>query len=375
MTRSPTIVLCCGEMSGDLHAAELVRRLRERMPSCRVVAMGGDRCRDAGAELIYHYRDVAILGFTGVVHNLPRLARLERRLRRAIAAADLFIPVDYPGLNLRLSEHARRHGVPVLYYISPQIWAWGAGRVDRIARSVDCMAVILPFEKALYERHGVRVEYVGHPFVVDHTLPDPLGQDARTGVGLLPGSREQEVRRILPELVGAARRMRREHQNLGFTIGRSPAVDPMLYERIVAARGEGTGPIAYDDDAVAVMRRSRLLLVASGTATLQGALMETPLVIVYKVSPVNYVLARRVVRIETIGLVNVVLGEPVAPELIQGRASSGEVAREGLRLLVDTARRDAMVERFRGLRAMLGGGGGCARVAEIAATLLEGGAP
>jgi lipid-A-disaccharide synthase len=374
MRSNPTILLCSGETSGDIHAAQLVRHLRDRLPDARILAMGGDRCRDAGAELLFHYRDYAVLGFSGVLANLPRFLRLERSLKARLRdGVDLFIPVDYPGLNLRLASYARGRGVPVLYYISPQVWAWGAGRLDKMARSVDRMAVILPFEKDLYRRRGIPVEFVGHPFVVDHELPDPLPGSEREGVGLLPGSRVQEVSRVLPVLLKTARAMREgggDGGACGFTIGRSREVPDSLYRSIIASAGEGLD-VAVDDDAVGVMRRSRLLLVASGTATLQGALMQTPLVIVYKVSELNYFLARRLIKIPNIGLVNVILGDRVCPEFIQGDATAERIAPAALELLPGAGPREAMLARFEQLRRMLGGGGGCARVAEMAADLLE----
>jgi lipid-A-disaccharide synthase len=372
MRPDPTILLCCGEMSGDMHAALLIRQLKQQLPGARVLAMGGDHCREAGAELLYHYHDYHVLGFSGVLANLPRFLRLEKSLRSRLEnGVDLFIPVDYPGLNLRLARHARRHGVPVLYYISPQVWAWGAGRIRKLRQFVDRMAVILPFEEPLFRRHGVPVEYVGHPFVVDHELPDPLPPDSRDGVGLLPGSRTQEVRRILPELLSAASRMSRSSPGLRFVVGKSAAVGDSLYEDILGERGDGLD-IRTEHDAVDVMRRSRLLLVASGTATLQGALLATPLVIVYRVSALNYMVASRLVKIPNIGLVNVILGDAVCPEFVQGDATAEKIAPAALELLEDGGRREAMLTRFAELRRMLSGGGGCARVAQIAAELLEG---
>jgi lipid-A-disaccharide synthase len=221
----PSILLCSGEMSGDIHAAQLIRRLYERFPQARVRAMGGDRCEEAGADLLFHYREYAILGFTGVLANIPKLIRLERALKKRLReGVDLFVAVDYPGLNLRLAAYAKKAGVPVLYYISPQLWAWGEGRIEKMARSVDAMAVILPFEEEMYRRRGIRVEYVGHPFVVDHELPKPLPEDERSGIGLLPGSRTQEVQRILPILLGSARRIAAAQPDSSFTVGRSPEV-------------------------------------------------------------------------------------------------------------------------------------------------------
>jgi lipid-A-disaccharide synthase len=356
-------------MSGDIHAAQVVRRLKQRLPDARILAFGGDRCKEAGAELLFHYDDYAVLGITGVLAGLPRFLRLERALKaRLDHGIDVFIPVDYPGLNLRLASHARDCGVPVLYYISPQVWAWGRGRLDKIARVVDRMAVILPFEVELYQNRGVPVEFVGHPFVVDHELPEPLPADARDGVGLLPGSRLQEVKRILPAMVDSAMRMREADPGLEFAVGRSPDVPESLYRELVERAGIDA---TVDGDAVGVMRRSRLLLVASGTATLQGALMRTPLVILYKASPLNYFLGRRLIKIPNIGLVNVILGEAVCPEFIQNGAVPERIVPAALELLEDGERRRHMLGRFEQLTHILSGGGGCERVAEIACELMR----
>ena len=184
--QKPTILVSCGETSGDMHAAVLVERLLERLPGATIVAMGGDRVREAGAELLHHMEDYAVLGFSGILTRLPRFIRLERSLKaRLKRGIDLFIPVDYPGLNLRLASYARGLGIPVLYYICPQVWAWGGKRVATIERSVDSLALILPFEERLF--HSIDREFVGHPFVEDHRLPEPLPQSEREGIGLLPG--------------------------------------------------------------------------------------------------------------------------------------------------------------------------------------------
>lgn len=369
MGATATIVLSSGETSGDLHASHLIRHLRQRIPGVRVKALGGDECQKAGAELLFHFGDYAILGFTGVLANLPKLWRLERAMKRELrSGADLFIAVDYPGLNLRLAEYARRIGVPVLYYISPQVWAWGEGRLDKMKKTVNKMAVILPFEEEIYARRGIPVEFVGHPFISEHALPRTLPAAERRGVGLLPGSRTQEVRRVLPVLLDTARLMAQRQPGLEFTVARSPAVAGSVYDEVERARG---ADVKYDTDAVTVMQRSQLLLTASGTATLQGALLHTPLVIVYRVSPLNYWLARRLVRIDNIGLVNVILGERVCPEFIQGDADAGRVAAAGLELLGDQGARERMLSRFHSLHDTLAGGGGCARVAEMAAEMLS----
>ena len=368
MPNQPKILITCGELSGDMHGAKLVEQLLVRMPHAQILAFGGDRVAAAGATLVRHMEDYAVIGFSGVLANLPRFFALERCLKGVLDnGVDLLIAVDYPGLNLRLAAHAKKRGIPVLYYISPQVWAWGADRVEKMASTVDFMTVILPFEASIYEGKGVPVEFVGHPFVEDHELPQARPQNERAGVGLLPGSRAQEVHRVLPVLLDTAREIRATRPDERFTIGLSPNVPSEVYKKMIDRHGVD---VTLSDDTREVMMGSRLVLVASGTATLQSALFETPLLIVYRVSLLNYLIARRVIKIDNIGLVNVVLGQRVCPEFVQQDARSEEISRAAVQLLEDARARDAMVSRFRVLREMLGGKGGCARVAEIAEQLM-----
>jgi lipid-A-disaccharide synthase len=369
MKDAPTILITCGETSGDHHAAKLVTELYRKIPNARIIALGGDRVREAGAELIHHVDDYAVIGVSAVLTNLPKFAKLERSLKRTLArGVDLFIPVDYPGLNLRLAEYAKKLEIPVLYYISPQVWAWGEGRVDRMAKSVDYMAVILPFEEEIYRDRGIPVEFVGHPLVEDHPLPLPDDQGERIGIGLLPGSRPQEVRRILPVLLETAKRIKQVRPQERFTIGVSPSVPEAVYRRLLE---EHSIEAELSNDTKAVMRGSSLLLVASGTATLEGALFETPLIVVYRLSMFNYLIARRVVKISHIGLVNIILGEEICPEFIQVDAKPESIAERAISILDDPAARDTMVSKFSTLRSILTGAGGCRRVAEISEKLLN----
>jgi lipid-A-disaccharide synthase len=366
-TRNPTILVSCGETSGDIHASVLVKKLLERMPGATIIALGGDRVRDAGAELLHHLEDYAVLGFSGILANLPKFYKLERSLKaRLETGVDLFIPVDYPGLNLRLAAHAHACKIPVLYYICPQVWAWGRKRIAAIERTVDALAMILPFEERLFT--SIRREFVGHPFIEDHALPVPLPQAERDGIGLLPGSRVQEVKRVLPVLLKAAEEIARRDGEQRFTVSTAPWVPGELYRSLIA---KTSIQVELETDALDVMRRSRLVLVASGTATLQAALMETPLIIVYKVSWLNYLVARRLITIDRIGLVNIVLGEHLCPEFIQENAKPSLIAREAERLLAREQERERMVGRFRTLKDLLRGSGGCSRVAELAQGLLE----
>jgi len=318
-------------------------------------------------HLAFDHREYAVIGFTGVLASLPRFAALERRLRSLIRDADLFVAIDYPGLNLRLCAEAKRRGVPVLYYIAPQVWAWGEGRVARIRVHVDRLAAVLPFEEAFFRDRGVNVEYVGHPFLVDHELPEPNAENTRAGLALLPGSRIGEVRAILPVMLAAATRLRARHPALELVVAKSPVVVRAEYDRLLE---RAPGGVALADDAVSVLNGARAALVASGTATLQSALLGTPLAVVYRTSALNYAIARRVVRIENVGLVNVLLGEAVAPEFVQGRATPEALANAADTLLFDDGARATALARFASLRDSLGRGRGCERVAEMAAELL-----
>lgn len=367
MPRPGDIVLCAGELSGDMHAAHVVTHLCGRA-GIRVVGMAGTHCAEAGMDVRLHHRDYAVIGFTGVLAGLPKFYRLERAMKKVIDGASLFIAVDYPGLNLRLCDYAKRRGVPVLYYIAPQVWAWGAGRVKRMKRSVDRVAVVLPFETEIYTRAGITAEFVGHPFVVDHELPPPRPESEREWVALLPGSRESEVRHMLPVLLATAHELRRRRPGARFVVAKSPVVPESTYRALV---GESTLELRLETDAVEALARAQVALVASGTATLQSALLETPLVIVYRTTPANYFLAARLVTIEHVGLVNVLFGAEVAPEFVQGRAEPRAMASAAERLIDDDVQRSATIARFRELRASLAGGGGAGRVAEWAIELMS----
>lgn len=350
-----------------MHAAHVVAALRRRVPGVQVSGMAGAQCAAAGMDVRFEYRDYAVIGFTGILASLPRFYRLEKRLRALIDEADLFIPVDYPGLNLRLCEYARARGKRVLYYIAPQVWAWGAGRVERMRRTVDRVAVVLPFETAIYEKAGMRAEFVGHPFITDHELPAPLPSSSRDGVALLPGSRTGEVRAMLPLFMDAAARLVSRRPGLRVTVGRSPVVEPGIYEQHARAAGV---QVEWGDGAAGVLGKARAALVASGTATLESALLETPLVVAFRTGSLNYALARRLVKIPNVGLVNVLLGEQVAPELLQEKATPEALCAALERILDDETHRNGMITRFRALRAQLARGKGSERVAEMAAELL-----
>jgi len=375
----PKIVIVAGETSGEAHAARLARALKQRNPDCRLYGVGGGAMRAAGVELLAEC-DVGVIGFAEVFRHLPALLRVERRVARFFREErpDLFIPVDYPGFNLRMCRLAKRAGIPVMYYISPQVWAWARGRVGKIARRVDLMVTILPFEKHFYEKAGVRVEFVGHPLLEaleeeetgGRRVVGPGSGPERRVLGLLPGSRENEVGRLFPIMLKAAAALREEF--------------PEIHARVAAASPERANqlrrmiPEGYSWVSIVtgrsreVIRESELVLVASGTATLEAACLETPMVVVYRLSLLSWLIARALIRVPDIALANLVAGRRVVPELVQYEATPRNLARAAGALLRSEARRTEIRVSLKGVRGRLGTPGASTRVADLALSLASG---
>lgn len=359
MTR---IYLFAGETSGDIHGANLIRALREEDPSVECAGVGGRQMADAGMRLDFNLAEHAIMGFVEVVRHLgfirtlfnDTVARLERE------RPDCLVVVDYPGFNIRLAREAKRLGIPVVWYISPQVWAWKKGRVKTIAQIVRKMLVILPFEEAIYRNAGVSCEYVGHP-LVDHLASLTLTGQYRDGltIGLLPGSREQEIGRLLGVMIGVARGIRDRYPHARFVV---PCVDAERETQVRAMAGdfplETTVGKSYE-----VLGGARFCLVASGTATVEAALLGVPMIVMYKVAPVTYALARLLVHVEHIGMVNILAGKRIVPEFIQGAATAESILPEALALLEDGPRRNQMIEDLNKVRDQIGGPGASKRAA------------
>mgnify|MGYP001947603864 CR=1 FL=1 len=373
----PTILLSAGEPSGDLHGGALARALRERWPGARLFGLGGPRMAEAGVELLADLEQLAVMGFVEVLRHLPFHVQLFRRLKQEFheRRPDLVLPIDYPGFNLRLAKEATRAGIPVLYYIAPQVWAWHRSRVRLLAEYTDRVAVVLPFEEAIFREAGVRAEFVGHP-LLDLPVPavtreefcEGLGLDAeRPILALMPGSRSQEVSRHLELFVETAKLVQARRPEVQPVIAASPAVPAEAYSGV---------PFPRTRDSRALLRHARAGLVKSGTGTLEAALAGMPLVIVYRTHPVTYWLARRLVRVDSIGLVNLVAGERVAPEFIQGDAKPPALAEALVPLLAkeSEARQKALDGLARVSEALRPAGGEGMRVADrvvaLAAELL-----
>jgi lipid-A-disaccharide synthase len=372
----PRLLVSCGEPSGDLYGAELVRHLRPRVGNLDVFGLGGDRLQSQGARLTAHVRDLAVVGLWEVVSHLPRLRRIFRQVLAEVDAdrPDLAVLVDYPDFNLRLARELRRRDIPVLYYVSPQVWAWRRGRVRAIREVVTRMLVIFPFEEAVYREAGVPVTFVGHP-LVDLVRPGEdhgpflrsCGLDPdRPVVAILPGSRRKEVAHNLAALAGAAERLRQWNPELQFLVALAPSLDRAPVESAFAASGARIAAGATHS----VLAASRLALVASGTATIEAALLGVPMVVVYRVSRLTYALGRPLVTVPHFAMVNLVAGRAVVPELMQSDFTPERVAAEAIGLLDDPARYDRTRLDLQDVRRRLGQPGASARAAALVAQTL-----
>jgi lipid-A-disaccharide synthase len=365
-------MLSCGEASGDLYAGALARELLALDPAITIAGLAGPRFAAAGGVLVEDYRGVNASGLIEPFAKLPRLVAAKRRLIEAARAhpADALVLIDFSGFNLRLAPAFKRLGVPIVYYVSPQIWAWRPKRLATIARLVDRVLVIFPFEEAIYRDAGVPVEFVGHPLVDLAARPVPraeflraLGLDAAAPtVAILPGSRKGEVARILPDLAAAAERIRAAVPAAQFIVARAAHLDDALFDASSARRLDRIAIV--EDRTDAVLAAADVALTASGTATVQCALHDTPMVIVYRVSPLSYRLLRRLVKVDAIGMVNLIAGERIVPELVQEAFTPEAVAREAVSMLADPARAARVREGLARVRARLGGPGASRRAAE-----------
>lgn len=362
-----------------MHAARLVRELNRVMPGVRFFGIGGDKMKAAGVETLYHTDQMGLIGIFEIIRHLPFIRKALHNLEHLMKAhpPDMVVLVDYPGFNLRLARMASRLSIPVFYYIAPQIWAWGAGRIKTMARHVRQVAVILPFEAELFRRAGIDASYVGHP-ILEHqgALLDratffrnyALSEDQPL-LGLLPGSRSAEIERLLPVMLRASSRMRNTVRSLQVVIACAPSVDPQHVKR--HCDQEGVGACLATEHTHEVMQYSDLLLVASGTATLETAWHGTPCLILYKVSLPTWLLAHILVKIRCVGLVNIVAGKKIVPEFLQGQARPDRVAAEAIDLLHNRQRRSVMQSEMAKVRDQLGEPGASRRTAVMIAAMLQ----
>ena len=367
----PKILLVTGEASGDLHGAKLGLALRQLEPGVELIGVGGQKMLDAGVKLLPHLDRVDAMGVPGLQQLLKGWKTL-RRLRSYVRAEhlDAIILIDSPGLNLRLAKAVANPSQTLIYYIAPQVWAWGGRRIHLMRRTLKQVLAILPFEEEFFRKAGMPCHYVGHPLLDDlapsydkiqerihlNLKPDGLV------IGLLPGSREREVEAVLPTLLAAVRNIQSRFPNLQAILAQANSISDAVLARFL---GESDHVRVIKGQPNEVMAASDLLLIASGTATLQAALIGTPMVIVYRTSSLTYHIAKRLVKIPYIGLVNILANQEVIPELLQGRMTADHIALEALKIIDEPERQRQMLEVFQSIRQSLGGPGASLRAAEM----------
>jgi lipid-A-disaccharide synthase len=367
------IMISCGEPSGDLYAGALATEILKLEPDASIAGFGSERLRSAGASLIRDFRGLSVTGLTEALRVIPRSWQNYRALLRAADAErpDVFVPIDFPDFNFFLARAMHKRGVPVVYYISPQLWAWRRGRLKTMKRVADRVLVIFPFEAPFYERAGVPVTFVGHP-LLELTRP-PVSRDvfmrkhgldpARPLVAILPGSRRNELHAILPDLVRSARIIAARTPAVQFVLARAPHLGDELFAPLAGIPGAAS-PVVVEGETDAVLASADVAILASGTVTVQAALHGCPMVVVYRLGALTYTVGKPFVHVDTYAMVNLVAGRKVVPELIQEAFTPDAVAAETLRVLNDPAHASAVKADLAAVRARLGTAGASRRAAE-----------
>ncbi len=384
------IMISCGEASGDLYAGALTTELKRRAPDADVFGFGGPRLRAAGGRLIGDFHGLSVTGLTEALRVLPRSFAMLRRLTDAARELkpDVFVAIDFPDFNFRLMASLRRLGIPVVYYISPQLWAWRPGRMQTMKEHVSRVLVIFPFEQAIYKAAGVEAQFVGHPLVDLARAGQPrssflrdrgLVPEAPT-VALLPGSRRNELHRIVPTMVEALPLIRARVPGVQFIVACAPNLSDELFAPLMHAGGRvgssapGTplAPVLVHDRSDDVVASSDVVITASGTATVQCALHERPMVVVYRLSPLTYRLGKPFVKVDTYAMPNLVAGRRIVPELIQDEFTAERVATETVSFLTDRERHATTRQALRHVREQLGAPGASGRAAEAVLEVARG---
>ncbi len=376
--KSKNVVIVAGEASGDAHAARLITELKKLDHSISVRGMGGDNLRSAGVDVFIDMADLAVVGIVEVLLKYRRIKAELNKLKQDITKnpPDLLILVDYQEFNQRLAAYAKSIGIKVLFYIGPQVWAWRPKRVYKMAKIVDHIAVILPFEKKLYEDADVAVTFTGHP-LTDEVVADKSRQQARTQLniknkttlGLFPGSRSGEIKRVLPTLLESARLIIKEQPDIQFVLPVANTVkeeDLRPFQSLLRELSVTTTKQPFYD----VIQSCDIILTASGTATLEIGLLEVPMVIVYKVAALSYFILSKLVNIKHLGLVNIIPGREIVREFIQHQAEPSNISKEALKLLNDKKYYETMQHELSLLRQQLGGGNGSKNVAKLAFNMM-----
>jgi len=376
-TSQKNIIMIAGEVSGDYIGAALIKELKKLDNSVNIFGLGGDRMADTGMNILYHIKRMAFLGFAEVVKHLPFIRQVQSELIEVVRKKNIryAVLIDYPGFNLNFAKKLKGIGVKIVYYISPQIWAWGGGRIKKIKRRVDKMLVVFPFEEDLYRSNNVNVELVGHPLVERISEHQFLSRDElynkfnlpdKDILLVMPGSREHEVEEIFPEVISAAERIADEF-GLQVIVACSSNIDEKIFYRSASPKKFNViKGFTYD-----LMNYSRLGIIKSGTSTLEAGILGLPMVIVYKTSLITYLIGRSLVKVDSIGMVNIISGKKVVPELIQNNVNEKTIYSECKKILSDRSLYEEIKNKLYLLKEKLGSAGASARAAKIIYSLLD----
>ncbi|MBI5681791.1 MAG: lipid-A-disaccharide synthase [Deltaproteobacteria bacterium] len=367
------LLIVAGEASGDLHGANLIKSILEIDPKVRLYGIGGSRMQSLGFNAVFDTRELAVVGIVEVLSKLHTIKKAFNKLKALLEddSPDIVILIDYPEFNLRFAKEVKKKGIPVIYYISPQVWAWRKGRVKKIARLVDKMLVIFPFEVDIYKDAGMDVEYVGHPLVDEVRCKFSRNearkhldiQENKTIIAVAPGSRMSEIRNLSQAIMGAVRMIKREIPDAEFILPLANTLDRRVVESFFHAADIHIK--IFENSMHEVVLAADAAIVASGTATLETAILETPMVVIYKVSPLTYWFGRILINLDCVSLVNIVANKKVVPELIQWNANPDNIAHEILKILKDKEIYNNILAGLQTVKERLGRGGASKRAAEI----------
>lgn len=367
------LMIISGETSGDLQAANLIKSLKLLDPHIEIFGMGGKKMQAEGVEIIYDITGLAIVGFWEVLKHLGVFKKIFEKLEKLLETRrpDAVILVDYPGFNLRFAKVCKEKNIPVIYYISPQIWAWGEARIHEIKKYVDKMIVIFGFEESIYKEAGVKVSFTGHPFLdivkpswkKEETIKTSHMKHDSIKIALMPGSRKKEVEKHLPVMLRSCKIIKDKIPNTEFIISRVRELGQDLYNKII--KHSAIKPHSLDNRPYEIMDIADLVIVSSGSATLEIAIMEKPMLIIYKTSFLTWLLAKKLIKIPDIGLVNIVAGKRIVPELTQFDATPENIAKEALQILNDHKKAHDIKESLRKVKSKLGDPGASSRAAHI----------
>jgi len=371
--------MVAGEASGDLHGSHLVKEMLSLDPTLQFYGVGGKKMKNEGVELIADSKEMAVVGITEVLLKLKRIYQIYRKLKNSLTSnsPSLVILIDYPDFNLRFAREAKKKNIPIVYYISPQVWAWRKGRIKKIGRLIKKMIVIFPFEKKIYEEAQIDVDFVGHPlldairsqFSREEAFQQFSLSSGVTTIGLLPGSRMNEVKRHLPPMIEAIPLISKQINPVQFIIPVAPGLDLGEVQNLVGSKRENIRVV--ENNIYDVMRISDVVIVASGTATMEAAIMGAPMIVVYRVSPLTYLLGKMLIKVKNIGMVNIIAGKTVVPELIQKDVTPEKITSAVVQILENPSKQEEIKKELNSLKEKIGKSGASFRAAQIIISLLQ----